>query len=550
MEKLNKTGCTRLEAAKLMDEFKVSEESLRTFAKNSGVPRTTLQHWNNRISNIDLPESTVDFFESAEGQKFLHILYVAMLMVLHECGNASLRCISMFLQKSQLNHFLPASKTNLQKNAAELENVIIAFSEQEQKRMAASMPSKRITVAQDETFPKGVCLVAVEPVSNFIILEQMVSDRKTETWDMHMNQALSGLPVEVIQGVGDEARSLVKHVTEGLGAHHSPDLFHIQQELTKAAAAQLKLNIKRNTEELEKKKKKVTTEKQKQEKYEKLDIKPKGRPPIFSSRIEKAQADELEQVEKLILANNANDAFIYARHNISSAYHPYSLQSGLPQSPETVEHLLNSAFDKIETVIEPLADTFKKKAAKARKQINNMRGTIVFYFTTIAGFLNNKNYNDITRMLIEDFLIPACYLKKVAGKTKDKTKKYEIELLADDLMVDYDRRLGLFAMYSEEELDDMLKTAEECADVFQRSSSPVEGRNGQLSLKYHNLHRLSDRKLKCLTAIHNFEIRRDDGTTAAERFFESKHQDMFEFLIKKFKLPGRPRMARSDLMVA
>lgn len=533
-----------------MDEFKTSEDSLRGFAKKAGVSRTTLQHWNNRISNIDLPEGTVEFFESVEGQEFLHRLYVAMLMVLHECGNASLRCVSMFLQKSQLDRFLPASKTNLQKNAAELEDAIITFSEQERKRMAASMPSKQITVAQDETFPKGVCLVAVEPVSNFIILEQMVSDRKTETWNLHMNQALSGLSVEVIQGVGDEARSLVKHVTEGLGAHHSPDIFHIQQELTKAAAAQLKLSIKRNTEELEKKQKKVVVEKQNKEKYEKLDVKPKGRPPMFSSHVEKAQAREREQADKLRMANNANDTFTTARHNISDAYHPYSLKSGLPQSPNTVEELLDSAFDKIEAVVEPLADTFKKKAAKARKQINSMKGTIAFYFTTIATFLDNNKYNDITRMLLEDFLIPACYLKKVAGKAKDKTKKCEIELLAYDLMGDYNRRSGLFAMYSEPELGNMLKTAEKCASVFQRSSSPVEGRNGQLSLKHHNLHRLSERKLKCLTAIHNFEIRRADGTTAAERFFESTHQDMFEFLLKEFKLPGRPRMARNSSMAA
>jgi hypothetical protein len=53
----------------------------------------------------------------------------------------------------------------------------------------------------------------------------------------------------------------------------------------------------------------------------------------------------------------------------------------------------------------------------------------------------------------------------------------------------------------------------ECADLFQRSSSAVEGRNGQLSLHHHGRHRLSDRKLAALTAVHNFHIRRADGTT-------------------------------------
>ncbi|WP_353889310.1 DUF6399 domain-containing protein [uncultured Desulfobacter sp.] len=46
--------------------------------------------------------------------------------------------------------------------------------------------------------------------------------------------------------------------------------------------------------------------------------------------------------------------------------------------------------------------------------------------------------------------------------------------------------------------------AVECAQIFQRSSSCVEGRNGHLSLYHHSLHRLSDRKLEALTAVHEF----------------------------------------------
>ena len=55
----------------------------------------------------------------------------------------------------------------------------------------------------------------------------------------------------------------------------------------------------------------------------------------------------------------------------------------------------------------------------------------------------------------------------------------------------------------------------------------MEGRNGQLSLHHHGRHRLSDRKLAALTAVHNFHIRRADGTTAAERFFGRAHETLF-----------------------
>ena len=66
------------------------------------------------------------------------------------------------------------------------------------------------------------------------------------------------------------------------------------------------------------------------------------------------------------------------------------------------------------------------------------------------------------------------------------------------------------------------------AEVFQRSSSNVEGRNGSLSLRNHQLRGLEHpRKRECLTAVHNLCLTRADGTTAAERFFGQKPCSMF-----------------------
>jgi hypothetical protein len=38
--------------------------------------------------------------------------------------------------------------------------------------LATGMPPRAVTVCEDETFPPDVCLVAIEPVSNFIVVEQ------------------------------------------------------------------------------------------------------------------------------------------------------------------------------------------------------------------------------------------------------------------------------------------------------------------------------------------------------------------------------------------
>ena len=535
------SGWDRREAARMRDEFKVFDGSQRDFARKSGVPRTTLQHWDYRCRNIGLGPAAVEFFESGEGQDFLHRVMVALLLHLHLKGNASLRDLTSFLRSTHLDLFMPSSKSSLQRSASEMERHIIAFADSERAGMASEMPFKEISVAQDETFPNGVCLVALEPVSNFILLERMAADRKTETWNQHMQRALKGLPVKIIQAVGDESRSLVKHAREGLGAFHSPDTFHVQQELTRAASTQLALKVKRTEEELKKKAREVDRQIEKKADYETLAPKPRGRPPAFDARIEHARSNEMECVQELRKAKSAQTTFHEARRNISKSYHPYSLETGLPQSPEDVEAKLEKDFDQITETTANLKNVFKRRVKKARKQVGAMKGTIAFFFGAVAVYLDNLKLDGRSRMLLEDFLIPACYLEIAASKLKDESQRDEVKLISKDLRSDYDNRAGPFAGLTDELRQTMLKTARDCAEIFQRSSSAVEGRNGQLALKYHNLHRLSDSRLTSLTAIHNFDTRRGDGTTPAERFFESKHPDLFDHLMGRMKSFGRPR---------
>ena len=92
-----------------------------------------------------------------------------------------------------------------------------------------------------------------------------------------------------------------------------------------------------------------------------------------------------------------------------------------------------------------------------------------------------------------------------------------------------------------EELQEVVKRV--CAEGvsrFVRSSSCVEGRNGQLSLHHHGCHALSPGKLKALTVLHNYFIERADRSTAAERFFGQKPADLFEWLLERFPDPPRP----------
>ena len=79
--------------------------------------------------------------------------------------------------------------------------------------------------------------MGIEPVSNYMLLEQAAQARDQDTWQALMAQALAGLNCPVMQSTSDEAPGLLAYVEHHLEAHHSPDLFHVQHELRKAIAA-------------------------------------------------------------------------------------------------------------------------------------------------------------------------------------------------------------------------------------------------------------------------------------------------------------------------
>ncbi len=156
---------------------------------------------------------------------------------------------------------------------------------------------------------------------------------------------------------------------------------------------------------------------------------------------------------------------------------------------------------------------------------------------------------EIEELFLERW-VPGFYLKQVASKTRDKEQKERLEYRSARLLNSLLSRCGPTEKLGCEELKRLEKSALECSRMFQRSSSCVEGRNAQLSLKHHSLHRLSNNRLKALTAVHNYHIEREDGTTAAERFFEQKHQDMFEWLLDHMDLPARPRTRKPKTLKA
>src|SRR5215510_7868713 len=229
----------RLERADLFAQYRALRTqglSERQAAKELKVPRTTLQAWRIWHDSLDICSHVAEFFQSGPGLAFLHRLVIAFHLVCVEVGACGMRLVCLFLHLTGLDRFVAASYGAQQQVNVQVEQAIVAYGHTEPPRLAQDMPPTDLTVTQDETFTGGLCLITMDPESNFIIVEQLAQARDQTTWNDLMAPALAQLKCRVIQSTSDEAPGLLAYVEHYLEAHHSPDLFHVQHELVKAVS--------------------------------------------------------------------------------------------------------------------------------------------------------------------------------------------------------------------------------------------------------------------------------------------------------------------------
>lgn len=522
--------------------FELESEHLsqRQFATENEIPRTTLQYWLSRKESLDSSPELIDFFESPCGIAFLHRLITAAHFEFTKNGPGSIHNISNFLKLSGLDVFVAASYSSQRKVSNEMDKTILLFGRSESKRLSREMPEKWLTLCEDETFHPDICMVAIEPVSNFIILEEYVESRDGETWNQVVGKALKEMPVKVVQVASDEAKGLKNHTEKGLGAHHSPDVFHVSHEIGKGTSGALASGIKKAEKQVEQAGKLTLKEMQAKKQYDNQSKRPPGRRPNFEKKIEEA-TEHVRQAEAALDTARQNQEIVQrAKRQIGECYHPYDPETGEKQGPEKVAELLEKNFEKIDGAITGLSERCKKRVEKAYRVVKDMVSNVAFFFLIINQYMDNIGITN-ERKIMHDYLIPGFYLQQVARKEKDEIRKETISDKSKEFLSILSDPDGPLAGYSDEKIEVLKKAAKDCAGFFQRSSSCVEGRNAQLSLRHHGIHRLSARLLKALTVVHNYHIKNKDGTTAAERFFEAKHNNLFQWLLDRMDFPARPR---------
>jgi hypothetical protein len=517
--------------------------SQRSAAGRLGVPRTTLQAWKACAETLDADPVVVAFFESTQGLAFLHRLLVAMHVVFVEVGACGIRLVCQALQLSGLDRFIASSYESQRRVNVSVQHEIVRHATNEATRLAPQMLEKDITAALDETFTGGLTLVAIEAESDFILLEQTAETRDSAAWKAAMDKAMAGLRCKIFQVAGDLGKGLVAYAENLLGAHHSPDLFHVQQEGSRAVSAPMAAKARAAARGIEEAKANLAkTEVEAKEYAELIDQRGPGRPPNWEARIQEAKDQVVAAEAEAERVNSVRDAMREAVRGLGKDYHLVDLATGERCASSIITQKLQVRIDTLRAaaVAEGLSEASLNRIAKAERVLPRMAATVDFVSDYVRREVDKLGLTGKEAYLVHAKLIPACYLERVASRENKKDGAPLTEMAAGMKAPLFDAG-GAFAGLDPEARERLVQQADRLAGAFQRSSSCVEGRNGVLSFRHHELRGLPDRKRQSLTALHNFFSQRRDGTTAAERFFGQKPRSLFQAVLTSVDTPRRPR---------
>jgi hypothetical protein len=333
------------------------------------------------------------------------------------------------------------------------------------------------------------------------------------------------------------------YVAQYLEAHHSPDLFHVQHELVKAVSGPMATKeraahkaVNEATEQL------ARLHSAPPSTGEEPGKRPAGRAPKAPCSLEQAeQALDAARREHQRLAEQREQVRASIQ-GIGYAYHFVDLERGVRRNGQLIAADIQGHIEQIRTVAqhEGLSQSCLERIDKAERVVPKMQGTIEFVSGYVAQQVAQLAVTPPVSFAMHAKLIPSYYLDRVAG-THSVSDGEPLRALAERLRAPLCAPGGVLSALSPGAQDRLHAEARRLAAVFQRSSSNVEGRNGYLSLRSHQLRGLDlPRKRQCFTAIHNFFLARPDGTTAAERFFGQQPRSMFAALLESVELAPAP----------
>ena len=435
--------------------------------------------------------------------------------------------LSDFFKMIRINTHVGVSPSAILNQLQQMEELLPTF---QQQCEASILPGTRKAVlAADETFfGQMMILVMMDLPSGYLVLESIENDRSFDTWFSAAEPRLKALGIEVTHAISDRAKALIKLAVTGFECASGADVFHEQYGISKWLSSALG-------------RRKAKAQVQCDDAENALKTKSSN---VSAEETEVLQAQRISAQETLENADKMQQEYREQLQAIAEEVHPFSPEQTARTTADSVAVGLEKRAQAIESLAVNAGIADKHSAMKKfRAQIKSLSSHIGVWWLWVEKNLLDLSVDTATQHWLKESLLPVLYWHHQMHKTQNRAHRIDYRDAWQSAVRHFEAdpfQLGL----STSKLEHWVQWGEWMVRQFHRSSSAVEGRNGRLSQMYHNGRGLTKKRLAALTVVHNYGLKRADGTTAAERLFGSPFPDVFEWLISQMgdlPLPRKPR---------
>lgn len=491
--------------------------SRRAIAKILGISKSSVQrHLTTQFRRQKYPESQM--WETTEGQDWLRLLVFGVIYCFGIKGGIGADSLSDFLHLLHLEQQIGCSPSAIRAMEVQLKTKIIDY-EQAQSKECQGATTISICVGADETFFGLPILVAIELASGFIFSEVECENRTYETWWKEVSSWFNPEQWNCRFMVSDGAKALTKLALNGLNCPTVPDVFHLLRDFSQSIGRAISLQQAR----LQK---------------EQVALMGKSSPDV-QAQLLAVQAQQLT----VALAHQDYQTSLQA---LSQSIHPFHLETGESQMGIELPLHLQPHLSVLERLSQIYSPTKGQDALERwKRQLPCVSGLLHAWWQWVLQALSTQTQDPEIHNWVLNCLLPWVYWHQQTQKTRQPQLKRGYEQAAQsarECFLAHDLTQHLTSFEQQQWVDWAIWM---CAK-FQRTSSAVEGRNGYLSGLHHAGRGFTQQTLRVLTIIHNFGIRRDDGTTAAQRLFAQSFPDLFEWVVPRMgELPTPRRTLKS-----
>ncbi len=416
--------------------------------------------------------------------------------------------LSEFFKRIRLDKQIGVSATALCTLLKRLEALVISYQQEQESRVSEAR--REIIASADETFfGEVMILILMDLTSGYLLVEAHASDRSYETWQAKAQGRLKALGLQVRHFISDRAKALIKLATHSFNCAPGADLFHSQYDLSKWLGAGLYRRLGCAVKRLKKVQQALACIKNRTDEEEK------------AAQLHQAE-DQLHQLEQ------AKRAFSEIQQGISASVHPFSLDPSSPQTSTKVEQQLQHHAQQMAQLAQAQGiEDNKGRLDKFKKQIKDIATIVDVWWLWAINSLLNEALDEAHQQWLLYTLLPVVYWYQQFQKAQHSALKKRYRRAWQQALALCNAH-PLTTSITAQEREQWLSWAQWICAKFHRASSAVEGRNGCLSQMYHNGRGLNLERLKAMTVIHNFDLKRRDGTTAAARLFHTSFPDLFQ----------------------